>query len=259
MTAALVAVAFAVLVLLVGCSPASGESNEPVVTPIPSTVGGTVPVPTNTIPTAKPTDAAQPPQMPEQATAPPPAAAGPVTARNLPAADKLGPGWKTYADPGGAEDGFLGNQTWTRRRDAHQAAYEALPVGCAGSLPTGSLPVPEHALQGAYRTGGDQPATALVLRFANSGKASAYYAGYQARMTACGASSDAELAVTSLWSEDSAAASVRRYAAAEAFVEVSVISGSTVALLAASSAEPESETGWTRSVVPELRSVIDLR
>lgn len=250
--------AVGLLGLLVGCSSsASGDSAPPAKpsTPIPSTLGGTVPVPTNTLNTARPTNAAQPPVLPEQATAPPPAAAGPLTARNLPAAEKLGAGWRTYVDPGGAEEGFLGNDTWTRRRDAHQAAYEALPVGCAGKLPTGSLPVPLHALQGSYRTDKDKPATALVLRFADSGKASAYYLGYQARMTACGTAADAMLAVNNLWSDQTAAASVRRYAEGAAFTEVSVTRGSTVALLAAEFAE--TAEGWTRTVVPELQSVIE--
>ena len=216
-----------------------------------------MPVPTITLSTAKPTDAAEPPQLPEQATAPPPAAAGPVSARNLPAAASLGAGWKTYTDPGGAEAGFQGNETWTRRRDAHQAAFEALPIGCAKQLPKDSLPVPAHALQGSYRTARATPATALVLRFGDSEKATAYYRGYQARMNACGNDASAQLAVQPLWSQDTAAASVRRYAGAEAFVEASVVQGATVALLAAESAAPAGETGWTRDVVPELRVVID--
>lgn len=181
-----------------------------------------------------------------------------MSARNLPTADKLGSGWKTYTDPGGAEEGFLGNKTWTRRRDAHQAAFEALPVGCSGQLPSGSLPVPLHALQGAYRTGDDKAATTLLLRFADSEKASAYFSGYQARMTACGSTADAQLAVQRLWAEDTAVASVRRYAAATAFVEVSVLTGSTVALLAAESADPTKQADWARSVVPALQAVIDL-
>jgi hypothetical protein len=238
--------------LLAGCSPAADEtaaSTEP-------GPGGTVPVPTNTLSTAKPTDAAVAPQLPEQATAPPPPNAGPVTAQNLPAPEKLGQGWKTYADPGGAEQGFEGNQTWTRRRDGHQAAYEALPVGCAKPLPHTSLPVPEHALQGAYRTASDKSATVLVLRFSEAGKASSYYQGYQARMTACG-TGNARLSVERLWSQDPAAASVRRYSDIGAFVEVSVLQGSTVALLAAESADPSGELAWTHNVVPELTAVID--
>jgi hypothetical protein len=179
-----------------------------------------------------------------------------VTARNLPGASSLGAGWKTYIDPGGAEKGFLGNQTWTRRRDAHQAAYEALPIGCANPLPSGSLPVPEHALQGSYRTASGGSGTVLVLRFSKAGKASSYYRGYQARMTACGAGTEG-LAVQRLWSEQSTAASVRRYAGAETFVEVSALQGSTVALLAAESAKPDGQVAWTHTVVPVLQAVVD--
>ncbi|WP_133802175.1 hypothetical protein [Kribbella caucasensis] len=181
-----------------------------------------------------------------------------MSSENLPAADKLGKGWKSYVDPGGAEEGFLGNQSFTRRRDAHQAAFEALPVGCAGQLPKGALPVPQYALQASYRTGADGPATALLLRFSDAGKASAYYRGYQARMSACGNTADAQLAVRGLWSEETAAAAVRRYAGAESFVEVSVVRGTTVALLAAASGESaDPDVGWTRTVVPELQAVID--
>ncbi|WP_157630476.1 hypothetical protein [Kribbella catacumbae] len=216
---------------------------------------GTAPIPTNTLSTVAPTDAAQPPELPEEATAPPPAAAGPVSAKNLPAPAKLGTGWKTYVDPGGAEEGFIGNQAWTRRREAHQAAFEALPVGCGNPLPTSSLPVPKHALQGAYRTGAGKPATVLVLRFADAGLASEYYRGYQTRMTACG--DKGNLQVKQLWSSTDAVASVRAYVEAEAFVEVSTLKGSTVALLAQASTTPDAQAAWARSVVPAMQAVID--
>jgi hypothetical protein len=218
-------------------------------------VGGTVPVPTNTLSTVKPTDAAEPPQLPEQATAPPPATAGPLSARNLPAADKLGAGWKTYVDPGGAEAGFLGNNTWTRRRDAHQAAFEALPSGCSGKPVAGSLPVPQYALSGSYRTPDALPATALLLRFADAAKATAYYTGYQARMSACGTGGD--LSVKQLWSEQTATAAIRTYVGAESYVDLSVIQGTTVALLATTSTDPESQSSWSRTIAPTLQSTIN--
>jgi hypothetical protein len=247
------------VVVLAGCNDADKKA-VPAATPTaisPSTVGGTVPIPTNTLSTAKPTDAAVPPETPEEATAPPPATAGPLSARNLPAPGKLGAGWKTYADPGGAEQGFLGNKTWTRRRDAHQAAYEALPVGCKGQLPAGSLPVPQYALQGSYRTADAKPATALLLRFSDGTKAKAYYAGYHERMTACGDGGD--LSVKQLWSEDNAAAAVRRYGGdeAEAYAEVSVVQGSTVALLAAASSSPNTQSPWAHTAAQALTSVIN--
>ena len=214
-------------------------------------------MPTNTLSTVKPTDAAVPPELPEEATAPPPATAGPLSARNLPAPDKLGAGWETYVDPGGAEEGFLGNQTWTRRREPHQAAYEALPLGCGGQVPSGSLPVPQYALQGAYRTADGKPGTALLLRFTDAAKATAYRTGYQTRMAACGEGGD--LSVKQLWSEDAAAAAVRRYAGdeSEQYVDVSVVHGSTVALLAAASAQPDTQPDWAHSVVQALEAVID--
>ncbi|MEU8222058.1 hypothetical protein [Kribbella sp. NPDC048915] len=214
-----------------------------------------MPVPTNTLSTAEPTDAAVPPELPEEATAPPPATAGPLTAGNLPAPDKLGAGWKTYTDPGGAEVGFVGNNTWTRRRNAHQASYEALPSGCAGREVTGSLPVPTYALTGSYRTADAQPATALLLRFATPDAAEKYYDGYAARMKACGTGGD--LSVRELWTDEHAAASVRSYAGAESYVDVSVVKGSTVALLAATSGDAAEQSGWARSVVPALEAVID--
>ncbi|TCC27120.1 hypothetical protein [Kribbella speibonae] len=209
-------------------------------------------VPPTTLPTSNPTDAAVPPVLPEQATAPPPANAGPLTASNLPTPDKLGPGWKTYADPGGAEAGFIGNNTWTRRRDPHQASYEALPSGCAGQPVNGSLPVPAYALTGSYRTAEALPATALLLRFSNSDRAAAYYAGYQARMKACGSGGD--LSVKQLWAETAAATAVRTYAGAESYVDVSVVKGATVALLATTSSKPAQQADWARTVVPALEA-----
>ncbi|MFD7154366.1 hypothetical protein ACFV9C_07200 [Kribbella sp. NPDC059898] len=214
-----------------------------------------MPVPTNTLPTDEPTDAAVPPQLPEQATAPPPPNAGPLTANNLPAPDKLGAGWKTYTDPGGAEAGFIGNNTWTRRRDPHQASYEALPSGCSGQPVNGSLPVPAYALTGSYRTNDALPATALVLRFKDATKAAAYYDGYQARMRACGKGGD--LSVQQLWATTTAATAVRSYAGAESYVDVSVLKGATVALLAATSTHPDQQSDWAHTVVPAFEGVID--
>lgn len=251
-------VAGALSVVLVGCS-SNSAADQPTPSPsptpvIPSTVSGTVPVPPTTLPTSKPTDAAVPPELPEQATAPPPANAGPLTAGNLPAPDKLGAGWKTYVDPGGAEAGFIGNNTWTRRRDPHQASYEALPSGCAGQPVNGSLPVPVYALTGSYRTADALPATALLLRFSNPGQAAAYYVGYQARMKACGSGGD--LSVKQVWSDTTAATAVRSYAGAESYVDVSVLKSATVALLATTSAKPDQQADWARTVVPALQAVI---
>jgi hypothetical protein len=199
-----------------------------------------------------------PPDQPEEATAPPPSTAGPVKPENLPEPTTLGRGWKTYVDPGGAhEAGFVGNNTWTRRRDPHQAAFEALPIGCAKSLPATSMPVPEYALQGSYRNARGGPATVLLLRFAQPGQAAAYFQGYGARMRACGSSPPARLTVQSLWSEPSAAAAIRQYAGEETYVEVSVRDGASVALLASAAGEARSDLAWSRTAADDLSAVVD--
>ena len=205
-----------------------------------------------------PTDAGQPPETPEPATAPPPASAGPLGSKNVPAPAVLGRGWKVYADPGGAEAGFLGNGTWTRRRDPHQAAYEALPIGCARPLPDTALPVPRYALQGSYRNPRGGPAQVLVLRFGSAGQAASYFSGYQVRMAACGASGAAQgLSVQPLWRTAEAASAVRKYTGAESFTEVSAVRGATVALLASSTTDPAGDVPWTRSTAPRLAATIN--
>lgn len=151
--------------------------------------------------------------------------------------------------------GFQGNSTWTRRRDPHQAAFEALPIGCSNPLPDSALPVPRYALQGSYRNAHGGPATVLVLRFAAAAEASSYFAGYGARMRACGAPRDASyqgLAVMRLWTATDAAAAIRRYTGAETFIEVSVRRGASVALLASSAGSGPVDRAWTRTVAPAL-------
>jgi hypothetical protein len=230
------AAALVLVAVLAGCS----DKAEPVAVQTPSVT-----------PSATPTDAAEPPDSPEPATAPPPPTSGPLSARNLPAPAELGKGWKVYDDPGGAEKGFRGNGTWTRRRDAHQAAYEALPIGCAGGAPGAGLPIPQYALQGTYRNPAGGPAQLLVLRFADETKAAAYFAGYEARLRAC-AEAGGSLTVTPLWSSDGSSAWIRRYTDAS-FTEVSVRSAASVALLA-TTASPG--TAWTHGTASRLAATV---
>lgn len=158
----------------------------------------------------------------------------------MPAAARLGKGWKTYDDPGGAEAGFKGNGAWTRRRDPHQAAFEALPVGCANRLPNVDLPIPAYALQATYRNPANGPAQILVLRFGDERRAVAYFTGYQKRMKSCGRSGN--LTVAPLWSTPSAASAVRKYTD-QTYTEVSVQKASTVALLV--TATKTADRPWT--------------
>lgn len=233
----------ALLLVLAGCS----DNTEPTAVDQPSATA-TTPTPT---PTPTPTDAAEPPDSPEPATATPAASAGPLSARNLPAPAALGKGWTSYDDPGGAEKGFQGNGTWTRRRDAHQAAYEALPVGCAGGVSKTGLPIPQYALQGTYRNQAGSPAQLLVLRFADEAKATTYFDGYRARLRGCSKPGGA-LTIKPLWTTSAQSAWQRRYTDAS-YTEVSVRSVSTVALLANSAAPTDA---WTHAAATKLVSTI---
>lgn len=254
-TAAMTAAAL-VAVLAAGC----GADDEKLGARAPSVAPGTA----ATVPIATPsprspsvpTNAAEPPESPEPVTTPPPAA-GPLTARNLPAPRGLGTGWRTYADPGGAEAGFLGNQTWTRARNAHQAAFEALPDGCTGPMPGSALPMPRYALQGSYRNPRGTAATVLVLRFPTPGEAAAYHSGYRLRMGACGSDPGAQLSVRGVWSESEAAAALRVYAGAQTYLEVSAVRGSSVGLLATATGATQAETAWSRIAAGRLTAVID--
>jgi hypothetical protein len=237
------AAALVLAAVLTGCS----DKADPVGAPAPPPTSATA----TPSPTPTPTDAADPPASPEPATAPPPSTSGPLSARNLPTPAQLGKGWTVYDDPGGAEKGFRGNGTWTRKRDAHQAAYEALPVGCASSSTSHGLPIPHYALQGTYRNQAGGPAQLLVLRFADESKAAAYFAGYRARLRAC-AKPGGSLTVTPLWSSDGASAWVRHYTDAS-YTEVSVRSAASVALMA-STASPG--TQWTHAVAARLATTI---
>ena len=233
----------ALVVVVAGCS----DDTDPAAAP-PVSSPTQSPSPTAT---PAPTDAAEPPDTPEPATATPAATAGPLSAQNLPSPAALGAGWTAYDDPGGAEKGFRGNGTWTRQRDAHQAAFEALPVGCAGGAPGTGLPIPQYALQGTYKNRSGGLAQLLVLRFADESKATAYFDGYRTRLRACTKTGGA-LTVRPLWTEPTRSAWVRRYTDAS-FTEVSVLSAGTVALLA--DAAPPTDA-WTRTAATRLATTI---
>jgi hypothetical protein len=74
-------------------------------------------------------------------------------------------------------------------------------------------------------------------------------------MKACGSGGD--LSVQQLWATTAATAAVRTYAAAESYVDLSVVHGATVALLATTSATPNQQANWARAVVPALEQVVD--
>ena len=148
--------------------------------PAAPTSGSVTPTPSAVADTASATDQAE---AAPDATSVPATTAGDLDARAVPAPPDLGPGWKRYADPGTAEDGYRGNGSWVRARDSADVASALLPLGCTGRLPR--LPVPRYALEATYRGPGGAPAAALVLAFRDETTARAFVAGMASLGDAC--------------------------------------------------------------------------
>jgi hypothetical protein len=116
---------------------------------------------------------------------PPGTTSGGLTARTLPAARTLGPGWKSRVDNGSAEEGYVGNGTPTQARDPHEVVMTVVPLGCEQRS---SLPVPTHVLEADYRQGAHGTAgVGLRLRFAGSADAERFITHRRADLTACAA------------------------------------------------------------------------
>jgi hypothetical protein len=96
-------------------------------------------------------------------------------------------GWRTVARKGGAEEGYLGNGTWTHARDPRYAAQDVITVGCA-PITRDDYPDPVAALEGNYGRKGavnSQPGVGEVLQFRSAGDAAAYYRKYRDQVGAC--------------------------------------------------------------------------
>lgn len=157
-------------------SPGPATSASPTSTPSGSTGTTGTPLPpepttTNTLP---------PPKAP---TAPAPKTAGKLTSKDLP----VPAGWRTVARKGGAEEGYVGNGTWTHGRDPRYAAQDVITIGCA-SITRDDYPDPVAALEGTYGRKGavdSQPGVGELLQFKNAGDAKAYYQQYLGQVRAC--------------------------------------------------------------------------
>ncbi|QGN34555.1 hypothetical protein [Microlunatus sp. Gsoil 973] len=146
-----------------GPSPAPSRSPSSPLPPEPTT--------TNTLP---------PPKAP---TSPAPKTAGKLTAKDLP----VPKGWRTVAREGGAEEGYLGNGTWTHARDPRYAAQDVITIGCA-SITRDDYPDPVAALEGTYGRQGavnSQPGVGEVMQFKSAADATAYYREYRDQVRAC--------------------------------------------------------------------------
>ncbi|MFD2078939.1 hypothetical protein SAMN05421678_102202 [Actinopolymorpha cephalotaxi] len=138
--------------------------------------------------TAKPTAAADQarakaadPPMPT----PPATTAGPLTRKNLPAADRLGSGFKPYTEPDAPEEGFVSNGQPVRQRDPKEVAASIVPLGCPGVDQLPPLPVPANALEQTYRVPGRQAAVALVLDYRSEASAARFVDGLADILAKC--------------------------------------------------------------------------
>jgi len=149
---------------------AMATSARPSVTPRSSATESTVsePATTNTLP---------PPPRPR---GPAPSTAGQLSTWSLP----VPVGWRTKIRAGGAEEGYEGNGTWVRARDPRYAAQDVMTLGCA-DVTRDDYRDPIAALEGAYQGRNGQPGIGLVLEFADSARASAFFALYRKQVAAC--------------------------------------------------------------------------
>ncbi|MDX6309374.1 MAG: hypothetical protein QOI06_2420 [Nocardioidaceae bacterium] len=159
------------------------------------------------------------------------ARAGPLTARAMPPARELGPEWRRYADPGGAEARWLGNGTFVHARQSFDAARGVLPLGCAYPLRT-ALPKPRFALQGSYRSRAGAPAQAVVLQFGSPRAATSYFGGLERRLVTCRSpDGPTGVAVRPRLVTSTSYAGQRTYSGHETWTEADTLSGARVTVL----------------------------
>jgi len=128
----------------------------------------------------------EPSHEPEMTGPPIPAtSAGPLSDRQLPGRAVLGPGWSTYAEPGGGESGVIGNGSWAQQRQVAEVMDGLTPIGCPGEAVNIRLPRPRWALEGSYRGPGQAPGVGLVLEYADSRTAALFLDRLSAQIQAC--------------------------------------------------------------------------
>ena len=160
-------------------------------------------------------------------------AAGPLTARSMPAASAFGIGWSRYADPGSPEAGWTGNGTFVHARGGTEAANGVLPLGCAHRSRL-TLPMPQFALEGAYLSAAGRPGQAVVLQFHSDTAAGNYFAGLEQVLRTCvRPDGPAGVSVQTTSATGTSYTGERTYAGAERWREHDVRSGSRVTVLLA--------------------------
>jgi D-alanyl-D-alanine carboxypeptidase len=157
--------------------------------------------------------------------------AGPLDARSMPAPSILGSGWRRFADPGGPEDGWVGNGTFVHARNARGAAVGVLPLGCAARA-SAALPAPRFALQGSYVSRDSRSAQAVVMQFVTRADAVTYFAGLEQRLLRCTtADGPSGVSVRALHVTRRSFDGVRTYAGHQTWREADRRSGARVTVL----------------------------
>jgi hypothetical protein len=109
--------------------------------------------------------------LPTAPTGTPAASSGALTARALPAAKALGPGWRLRVEGSDEEEG-IGNGTAYQERDPREIVDTVLPMGCE-QRSAGAVPV--NVLQSTYALPSDGAyAVALRLRFDSTAHSSEF-------------------------------------------------------------------------------------
>jgi hypothetical protein len=167
----------------------------------------------------------------------PATSAGPLSRTSFPTPRELGAAWKYSVDPGDAEEGYAGNGTPTLQRSPQEIVDTAVPFGCERAT---EMPLPRHALEVDY-TYGDRKVIAVRSRFADAGRARAFFEGRGNNLRACLGRSASEAIgplVDALSTPDRQAMSSARTPESDPWQELAVLDGPDVVLLAVQGVAP---------------------
>ncbi|HUR75225.1 MAG TPA: hypothetical protein VMZ00_13185, partial [Sporichthya sp.] len=121
------------------------------------------------------------PDEPETATT-----AGPLTGRQMPAAEVLGAGWTERADPGSADEGQTDPQApSTMSRDVDELMDGLVPIGCPDAAVNIALPRPQFALERTFAGPAQQPGVALVLQYGDAAGPARFLDSLERQIRAC--------------------------------------------------------------------------
>lgn len=116
---------------------------------------------------------------------PEPTSAGPLNVELMPQPETLGPGWAfDIVDGDPHDEGFVGNDAATHRRDPIEVATLSVPFGCEQRTATELIAT--HVLDATY-TEGPRRAVALRMRFDTAKAATLFLSARKSDLAACAA------------------------------------------------------------------------